>query len=257
MSLVAGWWAVEPVAARPVPSGSNNVTVLLECGDGTVVARVRAEHRLLAELDTALATLPVGLAPVVWSGRLDDITPSIRDLGELCRGLQVDPVLALYASWFRAALGRHRVRTDLPRHVVHGNVGYSTVLVEEARVSAVLDFEIAGADLRVNDLVAALAACTHAPDPADDDHVGALCGGFGSVLRLAPAEVEALPDLLRGRALRSVVWWAGHWLRGQAPVGEVADRLAAGQAYDVALERHGSRLVDLVTPLLTLTRSPG
>ncbi len=37
----------------------------------------------------------------------------------------------------------------------------------------------------------------------------------------------------------------------------MTDRLAAGQAYDVALERHGSRLVDLVTPLLTLTRSPG
>ncbi len=71
-----------------------------------------------------------------------------------------------------------------------------------------LDFEIAGADLRVNDLVAALAACTHAPDPADDDHVGALCGGFGSVLRLAPAEVEALPDLLRGGG-RSAPWCGG------------------------------------------------
>lgn len=318
LGLVAGWWAVEPVAARPAPFGSNNVTVLLDCTEGTVVARVhqnadaarvRAEYRLLAalsetglpfqvprplpgadgstvrstaygpislvpllpgerpdpsdprhqrsagvalaELDTALATLPLGLAPVVWSGRLDEITPSVHDLGELCRRLEVDPVLAPYASWFRGALARHHVPGYLPRQIVHGDYAYSNLLMSDDRVGAVLDFEIAGADLRVNDLVAALAARTHAPDPADDDHVLALCGGFGSVLRVSPAEAHALPDLLRARILGSVVWRAGRWLRGQVAAAELADRLAAGQAYDVALDRHGSRLVDLVAPLIT------
>lgn len=211
----------------------------------------RAAGVALAELDTALGTLRAELAPVVWSGRLDDITPSAPDLDDLCRRFDADPVLASYASWFRGALARHRVPGDLPRQIIHGDYAYSNLLMSDDRVGAVLDFEIAGADLRVNDLVAALAACTHAPDPADDDHVLALCGGFGSVLRVSPAEAHALPDLLRARILGSVVWSAGRWLRGHAPAVEVADRLAAGQAYDVALERHGSRLVDLVAPLLT------
>jgi homoserine kinase type II len=55
------------------------------------------------------------------------------------------------------------------------------------------------------------------------------------VLPLTPAELDAMPELLRLRALGSVVWRAGRWRLGQSTLEEVRERLDAGLALEAAL----------------------
>ena len=42
---------------------------------------------------------------------------------------------------------------------------------------------------------------------------------------LRPAEIQAVPDLLIGRSVGSVLWRGGRWRRGQASLTEVTERL--------------------------------
>jgi len=62
------------------------------------------------------------------------------------------------------------------------------------------------------------------------------------VLPLDQAEIRAVPDLLVSRCVGSVFWRAGRWRRGQAPLGDVADRVAVLDATEVWLAVHRGRL---------------
>ena len=96
-------------------------------------------------------------------------------------------------------------------------------------VTGLLDFELAGAGLRVQDILAALynsAALNAANWPY---RTAAFLRGCASVRRLEPAEVAALPELLIVRSLGSVLWRAARWRAGLGRFGEVtahADKLA-------------------------------
>ena len=206
----------------------------------------------LGRLMQAMAAVPEELAPATWSGHLNQIAPEIRDLQELLRRLEAAPTLAPYVDGLGTTIEAHRPpRPGLPRQIVHGDFGYANLLVTDDQVSAVLDFEVAGLDVRVNDLVTTLSTSTQAPDPSDDAHVAAICRGFGSVLRISPVEAEEIPRLLLNRVLAVVVWRVGRWLRGHDTPTDVAERLAALARYEEAVAAHGDHLVDLVGPLVT------
>ncbi len=112
--------------------------------------------------------------------------------------------------------------TTLPAQICHLDYGLSNVLIDEGRVVGVLDFEVVGFDLRVNDFVAGLVQSTEHPDEED-----AFVRGFRSRLDLTSEEWEAVPDLRVRRLVATVIWRAGRWREGKSTLDDVLERLAA------------------------------
>jgi len=118
---------------------------------------------------------------------------------------------------------------------------------DTGRVTALLDFEIAGADFRVQDFLVALYQ-SGALDAAQwQRRTAAFLRGHASVRQLTAAEVVALPELLLSRSLGSALWRAGRWRRGQAPISEVVDRIQRLETTTRWLAASGEELVSLVS----------
>ena len=147
-----------------------------------------------------------------------------------------------FTQWWAGAVG------TLPVQVVHGDLAASNVLAdpETGRVSALLDFEIAGAYLRVQDFMVALYQSGALEGPAWPGRSAAFARGHASVRALTAAEVETLPELLVSRLVGSVLWRAARWRRGQARLVEVVDRIDRLETTMRWLAVHGEELVALV-----------
>ena len=142
----------------------------------------------------------------------------------------------------------HATAADLPVQVVHGDLGASNALVDErtGEMSGVLDFELAGPDARVQDLLVALLLSGALAGPGWARRAAALVRGYAAVLRLGQAEIMAVPDLLVVRCVASVFWRAGRWRRGQSALSDVADRVAVLEASQTWLAVHRGRLLSVL-----------
>jgi homoserine kinase type II len=132
--------------------------------------------------------------------------------------------------------------------VVHGDLAASNVLADPdtGQVTALLDFEIAGADFRVQDFLVALSQSGALDAPRWQPRAAAFLRGYAPVRPLTAPEVEALPELLRSRSAGSGLWRAGRWRRGQAELGEVVDRIRRLEATLRWLAASSEELVALV-----------
>ncbi len=219
----------------PVPTREGSTLATTDLGLAALYPRLPGDHpprttnslalagAALAELDAALAELPANLAPIDWRRPLADIHPALTDLDDLAADFHnelPDPELA---RWFAERAPEieeeaRRYESTLPTQIIHGDFALSNLLVADGRVTGILDFEIAGLDLRAVELAAALLQTS---DSAQE--IEAFRGGYGT---LSPEEEWALPTLILYRALGSAVWRAGHWRTGHSPIDMVSERLA-------------------------------
>jgi Ser/Thr protein kinase RdoA (MazF antagonist) len=208
----------------------------------------------LALLGLALADLPADLAPIDWRDYpLDRIHPAVTDLDELADELATALPGHPGVEW----LATHAVPSDqryaqlcrtLPVRIVHGDFAVSNVLVDSTgKPTAVLDFEVAGLDLAVTDVVAGIAQVGGGwwtPDGAI--RTNAFYRGYTRHVTITPAERAAIADLLRLRVLATVVWRAGRWRRGQAHLEEVQLRLDTGLHIGRWLDAYRATLPDVL-----------
>jgi homoserine kinase type II len=131
---------------------------------------------------------------------------------------------------------------------VHGDLGASNMLVDErtGEMTGVLDFELAGPEARVQDLLAGLLLSGALAGPGWARRTAALVRGDAAVLRLGQAEIMAVPDLLVSRCVGSVFWRAGRWRRGQSALSDVAGRVAVLEATETWLTVHRGRLLSVL-----------
>ena len=236
----------------PIRTPDGGTTVATSAGPASLSAYLQGtaptpDHlelagRALGDLDVALARLPAELAPIDWRRPLDAIHPGVPDLTDLAHELERTfpghPGIGWLAESAAPAQEAYRRYCDtLPVQIVHGDFALSNLLLDGGRVSAVLDFEIAGLDLRANDLVAGLHQCTETLDQA-----AAFLRGYRSRVTLLPEELRAIPELLRLRALGSLVWRSGRWRRGLAGGDEVRHRLDGGIHLETWLADHATHL---------------
>ncbi|WP_405062887.1 phosphotransferase [Kribbella sp. NBC_01505] len=229
-------------AALPATDGATAVATPL--GLATLCRRLPGSHparglpeleaigRALGELDVALAELPHELAPNDWRRPLATIRPEITDFDELGRALRRE-LPGAATDWFVERVpeidaATQELRQRLPVQIVHSDLGPSNLLIADGQVSAVLDFEIAGLDLRIADFVVSLGQST---DRSDPDQVAAFRRGYAAFVVLSDLEEAALPTMSLQRALGSVIWRAGVWRSGHATAADVLDRLTA--AYEL------------------------
>jgi homoserine kinase type II len=168
------------------------------CGEvGEALARMHA-----AGADFALRR-PNALSLGDWPGlfetaraRADDVAPGLAEetTAELA---------ALAGIWPR----------DLPAGVIHADLFPDNVFFLDDKLSGLIDFYFACNDFLAYDLAVCLNAWAF--DPSGEFDVGkgrAIIDGYQRVRRLESAEVDALPTLARGSALRFMLTRLVDWL---------------------------------------------
>jgi homoserine kinase type II len=102
---------------------------------------------------------------------------------------------------------------NLPQGVIHGDLFPDNVLFLGNKVSGLIDFYFACTDFLAYDLAVSLNAWCFEPDFSFNvTKCMGLIEGYQGIRELSPAEVEALPVLLRGSALRFVLTRLVDWL---------------------------------------------
>lgn len=209
--------------------------------------------RAVGMLGQALARVPPADAPQDWLSSPLPVPVDGPDGEDLWRELRAAGVsgeqsallvglAASFTRWWAGAVAA------LPVQVVHGDLAASNVLADPGtgRVSALLDFEIAGADLRVQDFLVALYQSGALEGAGWQRRAAAFARGHASIRPLTAAEVVALPELLVSRLVGSVLWRAARWRRGQARLAEVVDRIHRLETTMRWLAASGDELVALV-----------
>jgi homoserine kinase type II len=180
--------------------------------DGLSVRRPRAEHcgqvgEALARMHAAGADFairrPNALSVAGWpplfeaaKARANEVSPGLTE--ETAAELA-----ALQAIWPR----------DLPGGVIHADLFPDNVFFLEDRLSGLIDFYFACDDFFAYDLAICLNAWAFELDGEFNVSKGmAMIAGYQRVRRLEAAEVEALPVLARGSALRFMLTRLVDWL---------------------------------------------
>ncbi|MGQ0665055.1 MAG: homoserine kinase [Pseudomonadota bacterium] len=102
---------------------------------------------------------------------------------------------------------------DLPAGVIHADLFPDNVFFLADALSGMIDFYFACNDLLVYDLAICLNAwCFETDDSFNATKARRLVRGYGTVRPIAPAEIEALPLLARGSALRFLLTRLYDWL---------------------------------------------
>ncbi len=102
---------------------------------------------------------------------------------------------------------------DLPAGVIHADLFPDNVFFLEDRISGLIDFYFACNDMLAYDLSICLNAWCFEPDFSFNLTKGrALLAGYQKVRKLEAAEVEALPTLAKGSALRFMLTRLVDWL---------------------------------------------
>jgi homoserine kinase type II len=253
---------------EPVPTVTGDPMVETAAGPATLchwIAGVRPDlstepvlERVgagLGQLSAALRGLPLGDAPQDWTGGPLATLPSGVAAAELvaelaAAGLSPEHTQLLARSAARAdACWARCAARRLPVQVVHGDLGPSNILVDEdsGELTGILDFEIAGPDCRVQDLVAALLLSGALEGQDWPTRATALIRGVSGAVQLEPAEIDAVPELLICRAVGSTLWRAGRWRRGLADMGDVAGRAGVLAATATFVADSGDALRDLLS----------
>ncbi len=102
---------------------------------------------------------------------------------------------------------------DLPRGIIHADLFPDNVLFLGEKISGLIDFYFACVDSLAYDLAICLNAWCFEPDCSFNiAKAGALFSAYERIRPLEPEEVEALPILVRGAALRFALTRLVDWL---------------------------------------------
>jgi Ser/Thr protein kinase RdoA (MazF antagonist) len=137
---------------------------------------------------------------------------------------------------------------SLPAQIVHGDFAYANVIVTDGRVTAFVDFEFAGPDVRAADLAAAMyVTAVRASDVARWPLLEALAAGYRRSLALDPIEVAAVAELMRRRNAFGIVHWIGRYRQGIASRDAPIERIDRGAWLSRWLDENEARLVATIT----------
>ena len=188
----------------------------------------------LALLDIALATLP--------EINLPDGFQALPTFGELAHwhSLVLDPLAAVerlpidrdQSEQIRRFLATVIEKVSglyarLPQQLLHRDYDPGNILVDDRHVTAVLDFEFAGADIRVLDLCVALSwwPVNLMGTGKEWDLIDAFGTDYVTLVPLSEVELLAVPDVLRLRDAASLVHRMGRYFVGLETDARIESRV--------------------------------
>ena len=176
------------------------------------VRRPQAEH--CAAVGAALARLHLAGADYAITRKNALTVDGWRPLYEQCGG-RADTVAPGLAAIIEDELGEAERSwpAALPRGVIHADLFPDNVFVLGGRLSGLIDFYFACTDMFAYDVAVCLNAwCFEVDGSLNVTKARALLTGYASVRPLGDAEIDALPMLARGSALRFLLTRLYDWL---------------------------------------------
>ena len=204
-------------------------------------------------MDAALAQVPLDDTVRDWRTDPRIVRPGDPPAGALIEELRSAGISTEQAGLLDAAArraGRWWPGPEgLPAQVIHGDLTPANLLADPdtGAVTGVLDFELAGAGFRVQDVMAALYHSSALTRPDWPRRTAAFLRGCAGVSRLRPAELAALPELLNAQSLGSVLWRAVRWRSGLARLSDVVDRVGRLEANTRWLAAHEDTFLSVAT----------
>jgi Ser/Thr protein kinase RdoA (MazF antagonist) len=212
-------------------------------GAGTIGFALAELHQALAGFDPngQLAQLPFwgNLAKIHWQIRDPLEIPQILNLGleEQTRFRQIlseaiEAVPYLYAT--------------LPIQTIHADFITPNILMDNGRVSAVLDFEFATRDLRLLDYLASVNQIASFPqtDSRFEDLVRDFSAGYRDRIALTEREKDAAIVVWQLQRASALVYWTGGWLEGKTSRQKVVGAVVETLEFQTWLEANRERLLD-------------
>ncbi|HEV8190963.1 MAG TPA: phosphotransferase [Ktedonobacterales bacterium] len=218
-------------------------------GDDLVQAEAAGEA--LGRLDQALADVHLNEPEAVrtWRsyGDLAHCHPLVPEPPEAIATLPVPDVLR------QRLLGRYTWLTDripalymgLPQQFMHEDYAPSNVLLQETRVTGVLDFEFCARDVRAMDLTVALSWWPVRVLGTGNEWpiIRAFTMGYARQVRLGADELTAIPVLYELRAYTSLIHRLGRYRQGLSSLAAVVARAQAALERADWLRDSGERFV--------------
>ncbi|MGO8950358.1 MAG: phosphotransferase [Ktedonobacterales bacterium] len=260
----------------PIPTPTGERYAWVNTGEGndvlvTLTARIAGSAPSRSNLKQAEAA---GEALGVLDLALDQISCQLpgegiswRSYGDLahCHPLVPDPYqgivqLPVAEEVKQRLLARYQWLTEqipslyasLPVQLSHEDYAPSNILMQETRVTGVLDFEFCSRDLRAMDLTVALSWWPVSMFGTGEEWpiIEAFGRGYARKVKLTIAEVAAVPVLYQLRAYTSLIHRLGRYLQGVSPLEAVIGRAYAAREREVWLARHEARLLELLQDVL-------
>ena len=190
------------------------------------------------------------LGNLATSGQLGSIHPAVTDPIEMARTLPGETVtLARIEAVIRRVLDSAPAMLDrLPIQAIHADFHASNILFNDDLVSGVLDFESVRPGIRVSDFATGLDSLSFRRGNKDFDgkSAAAFTRGYGQVVKQTSEEIEDLPELIRSRTARLLVYWTGRWHEGKASEADVRRMIMKMLTLEVWLSANSTALVRLV-----------
>jgi homoserine kinase type II len=180
--------------------------------DGMWLRRPKAAH--CGAVGEALARLHLAGADFSMTRRNALSLDGWRALFAACQGRAdtVQPGLAATIGGELARLERDWPQA-LPSGIIHADLFPDNVFFLDDRLSGLIDFYFACTDAFAYDVAICLNAWCFEPDQSYNVTKGrALLGGYMRTRTLSPGEIDALPTLCRGAALRFLLTRLVDWL---------------------------------------------
>jgi homoserine kinase type II len=116
------------------------------------------------------------------------------------------------------------VYQSLPIQLIHGDLHYDNVLVQDGKVTALLDFEFASFDWRAMELAICLSKYA-GEEPEAMPYFDDFIKGFAKHGKLTMAEAKAIPDLINLRILSNIVYFVGRHIAGEDNISSITSRI--------------------------------
>jgi homoserine kinase type II len=113
---------------------------------------------------------------------------------------------------------------SLPVQLIHGDLHYDNVLVDEGKVTALLDFEFASFDWRAMELAICLSKYA-GEEPDAMPYFVDFISGFAKTGKLTKEEAEAVPDLINLRILSNIVYFVGRHQAQEDNISSITTRI--------------------------------
>jgi homoserine kinase type II len=136
----------------------------------------------------------------------------------------------------------------LPQQIIHRDYDQSNILMLGSTVTAVLDFEFCGSDLRALDLAYALSKWPSGLWNTGQEWqvLEAFGRGYMQHQMLTLNELDSLPDILRLRAATSLYFRLGRFARGLETPESLLEKIEETLSDEMWLETNKEKLLHLV-----------
>ena len=199
---------LQKVAGRPaalvsfLDGVSHNVPNTAQCKElGRVLAKM---HLATASFDMKRQN---ALGPEGWQPLLSSIEPQETQLPDNLKQLAQDSLLRILSDWPK----------DLPAGVIHADLFPNNVMFIGDELTGVIDFYFACTDALAYDLSICLNSwCFEQDGSFNITKSAAMIEGYQSIRPLSATEIDALPVLCRGSAMRFFLTRFYDWINTPA-----------------------------------------